>query len=220
MKLVCPACERITSAASFRDEGGVLLIRCGRCGAEGALEVEKTAPAPHVVPLHPVPDAVRIAAGAAHERDPFAVPEDRCPKCIGPRRPEATVCPHCGLAYVNFRDEEVAPSDGLRAAFLAALEQWDEAALHEKALAIATQTQELAQLGRLYRLRQVAAPDDPVAQRGRDEVLRRATAASEVLRSAEPAPRPSLKLWQYAVIAALGVVVLGLVAGLLRTLAR
>ena len=131
MKVVCPACERIAAAASYREEDGTLWLRCTRCGAESALVVEaperptgplRTAPAPlpeppeppapsRVLPLRPVAvsDAVRLAADAAASADPFAVPEDRCPKCIA-ARPAATARAHRGSRRWSIR----APSASAR----------------------------------------------------------------------------------------------------------
>ena len=140
-----------------------------------------------VVAIRAVTDAVRLAAEAAKAPDPFAVPEDRCPKCVAEKSPTSLACPHCGLVYVNYVPEETAPSSELATAFREAMERWDDTRLQDRALAIATRRGELVALGRLYRLRQAAAPLDPVAQRGRDEVLRRASAASEALRSSQAA---------------------------------
>ena len=175
---------------------------------------------PRVVPLRPVAvgDAVRLAAEAARSSDPFAVPDDRCPKCVGQRPADALFCPHCGLAWANFRPEQVEFPDDLRAAFLHAMEQWDEPSRHEAVLALATRTGQLPALGRLYRLRLAAAPLDPVAERGRDEVLRRASAASEVLRTL-PRDTTAPKLARIAAVV-LGLLALGAVAGFAFQLLR
>lgn len=63
MKLLCPACERLTEASGYRIDGGALLLRCSRCGVESAsgiptAEVRSEAPAPaaqdlRVIPLRP-----------------------------------------------------------------------------------------------------------------------------------------------------------------------
>ncbi len=175
---------------------------------------------PRVVPLRPVAvgDAVRLAADAARSPDPFAVPDDRCPKCVGPRPAAAHFCPHCGLAWANFRPEQVEFPDELRAAFLHAMAQWDEPSRHDAALALATRTGQLPALGRLYRLRLAAAPLDPVAQRGREEVLRRASAGSEVLRTL-PRDEASPRAARIAAVV-LGVLTLGAVGGLVFQLLK
>ncbi len=222
MKVVCPACEGMARVQSFRVEGAALFLTCARCGVESRAEVVEPPSAPveppRVVPMRPVAvgDAVRLAAEAAQRPDPFEVPDDRCPKCVGPRPEEALFCPHCGLAWANFRPEHVAFSEELGRAFLEAMRQWDDASKHEAVLALATRTGELPALGRLYRLRLAAAPLDPIAQRGREEVLRRASAGSEVLRTLPGSPASS-RLTRIAAMV-LGFLLLGVVGGLVYRL--
>jgi hypothetical protein len=234
VKVLCPACERMAPVRAFRVEGQALHLVCDRCGTESPLtlaqeaqpapdaapvpapparvEPAPVAAAPRVVALRPVSDAVRLAAEAARTGDPFAVPDDRCPKCVGERPPDALFCPHCGLAWVNFRPEQTQVPEELARAFRHALEAWDDPARHDALLALATRTGQLPAVGRLYRLRLVAAPMDPVAQRGRDEVLRRAAAASEVMRARpEEVAGPKLARWAAILV---GGVVLVLLAGL------
>ncbi|HZA49202.1 MAG TPA: zinc ribbon domain-containing protein [Myxococcaceae bacterium] len=169
------------------------------------------------MPLRPVGDAVELAAEAARSEDPFAVPADRCPKCIGERPPDALSCPRCGLAYINYVPEETAPSPQLATAFRTAMEKWDEVGRHDAALGTAMQTGELSALGRLYRIRQAAAPLDPVARRGLEEVLRRAAVGSDVLR---PTPRgeESAPRWQKIAVMLVGLAVALLMFVLLRQL--
>ena len=216
MKFLCASCERMSAASSFRVAGVALFLTCARCGRENPLEIagSPTPPAdpvpspppvtpssPRVVPLRSVQDPVRLAREAAASDDPFAVPEGRCPKCIGDRPDEALSCPHCGLVYVNHRPEEIAPSTELAQAFREALADWDNPSRHDAVLELAARTGELPALGRLYRIRLAAAPHDPIAQHGRDEVLRRAAAASEVLRL--KAPEARAPNWQYALVGVL-----------------
>ncbi len=175
------------------------------------------APPSRVVSLRPVTDAVQLAAAAAQSEDPFAVPEDHCPKCVGERPPDALFCPHCGLAWANFRPEQVEVPEELAKAFIHALAGWDEPERHEALLSLAARTGELPAVGRLYRLRWVAAPTDPIAQRGRDEVLRRAAATSEVLRvQSRPPALPNLARWALIAVGLMALFgALGLVMGLL-----
>jgi hypothetical protein len=91
------------------------------------------------------------------------------------------------------------PSPELETALRAALESWDDPFAHERLLALAGARGELAALGRFYRLRLVAAPFDPVAQRGRDEVLRRASVAPAMSLASERGEK--LPRWQYVVLA-------------------
>lgn len=217
MKVVCEACGRVATVANARVAGGRAYIRCGACGHESALALTSEEPAPpKVVPLRRIDDAVNLAAEAARSDDPFAVPADRCPKCIGERAADALICPRCGLVYVNYVPEELAPSAELAAAFRSAMEKWDELARHDAALAIGMRTGELSALGRLYRIRQAAAPRDPVAQRGLDEVLRRASAGSEILQR-QP-PRGDSARWQKIAVLFVGVAVVVLMFVLLRQL--
>lgn len=253
MKFLCDGCERLVAASSVRTEGDALFLRCAKCGADNAVELESATkspvltaapppgpaysrpgvtptpsplsaplpaappPPPSRVSLRRVEDAVRLAQEAASDDDPFRVPDDRCPKCVGERPEGALSCRHCGLVYVNYRPEETAPSPELAAAFREALAAWDDPAKHEHVLALATRLGELPQVGRLYRLRLAAAPLDPMSQRGRDEVLRRAAAASEVLRSAE-AKSSGTPGWQYALVGILGLGVALLAITVLRQL--
>ena len=218
MKILCEGCGRLVSAAGARVAGGRAYLRCGSCGAESEIALGGVEPVkPRVVPLRPVGDAVELAAEAARSADPFVVPADRCPKCIGERPPDALSCARCGLAYVNFVPEETAPSPQLTAAFRTAMEKWDEVARHDAVLGIAMQTGELSALGRLYRIRQAAAPLDPVARRGLEEVLRRASVGPDVLRPTPPrtegAPR-----WQKLAVMIVGLAVVLLMFVLLRQL--
>ena len=119
---------------------------------------------------------------------------------------------------MNFDAQDALPSPELSEAFLAAMRAWDDTALHDRVLMLATQRAELAQVGRLYRLRLAAAPLDPVAQRGRDEVLRRASAASEVLRANAAATERRAPLWQYVAFGIVGVFFISVLVVFLRRL--
>jgi predicted nucleic acid-binding Zn-ribbon protein len=218
VKLLCEACGRLSPAAGARVEGQRVYIRCGACGRESEVAVASAErPAPKVLSLQRVNDAVDLAAKAACSEDPFAVPADRCPKCIGERDPDALTCPRCGLVYVNYVPEELAPSSELAGAFRAAMEKWDERPAHDAVLGIAIRTGELSALGRLYRIRQAAAPLDPVARRGLDEVVRRASAGSEILQ--RPVPRnDGAPRWQKLAVLVVGLAVVFLMFVLLRQL--
>ena len=215
-RFLCSSCERLAPASSFRVNAGELVLVCARCGADSTLDADAAAaaapavtvaapapiqaPAPsRVVPLRPVDDAVALARDAAQAQDPFAPPADRCPKCIGLRSEEALSCPHCGLVYVNFRPEDLSPSEELAQAMRAALESWEDSARQERVLALARARGELPAAGRFYRLRLAAAPLDPVALRGRDEVLKLASAAPDLARAAAPDARRTPG-WQYLLV--------------------
>jgi hypothetical protein len=60
---------------------------------------------------------------------------------------------------------------------------------------------ELAQLGRLYRLRLADLPTDPYATRGRDEVLRLAVLPSVTSRQMKQDPQTPV--WKYVALTAI-----------------
>lgn len=105
----------------------------------------------------------------------FTPPEGHCPKCVSARRPTAVSCSQCGLVYANFVAEEHTPSVELRAAWRELVARWEEWAEHERFLSLSMGRGELASAGRLYRVRLARVPDDGMAQRAREEVVRRAT---------------------------------------------
>jgi hypothetical protein len=200
MRFLCDACERLAPPAAFRVEAGVLVMTCARCGQESRARPEEalvaavaqsgleaasaelpprsvTAPSLKVVTLRPSEEQVREAAALARSADPFAVPAGFCPKCIAVRKEGAASCASCGLTYANFDAGEHQPSEPLRTAWLSVLERWDDRDAHDRLLSLAVGRGELAMAGRLYRIRLAQAPEDLYAQRGRDEVVRLATAS-------------------------------------------
>lgn len=233
MKVHCPSCDRVVPAAGFRLDREVLRITCAGCRAEHELEVQLEQPAPvvpqpptrvdplgpapiaRIVPLRPVTDAVRLAARAASQTDPFAVPDGHCPKCIAARDPDAQSCRQCGLVYVNFRSEEVAPSTTLSQVFIAALERWEDPAAHDAVLDTAARGGELPAAGRLYRIRLAESPHDLVAQKARDEIVQRAASAADLLRTLEPRDLQTPR-WQWVVAVIVAVLAAGSVLLLVR----
>ena len=200
MRFLCDACERLAPPAAFRVEMGVLVMTCARCGQESRARPEEavaaavarsnepepelalpprstTAPSLKVVALRPSEGQVREAAELARSGDPFAVPAGFCPKCVAVRKEGAAACAACGLVYSNFNPGEQELSEPMRAAWLSVLERWDDRDAHDRLLSLAVGRSELAMAGRLYRIRLAQAPDDLYAQRGRDEVVRLATAS-------------------------------------------
>ncbi len=174
MKFLCTRCERLVELADFRFESGVLSARCDKCGEESQArpaqaELPRAVNAParapgNVVPLRPAPPV--------DAADFTTVPAGFCPKCIARRDGAALSCPHCGLVFANFQQEELALSAELTAAWRELLPQWGASERHDALLALAVKTGELAAAGRLYRIRLVRDPGDALAQRGRDEVVR------------------------------------------------
>lgn len=216
MKYLCESCDRLAEPARLRRESGALVLSCSKCGAEtraawAEAEAEPAAaavsratapaasPAPaasRVVALHAVPPL-----GAMGE-DPFVVPEDRCPKCVAPRPPGGLSCHSCGLVFANFVAAESAPSAELQAAWKELAARWDDLSTHDRVLAGAAVRGELAAAGRLYRIHLARQPRDPMAARGRDEVIRLAATTSP-LRPEPPPVNPEQARKMLAVVAAM-----------------
>ncbi|MGZ3458987.1 MAG: hypothetical protein ACXU86_10845 [Archangium sp.] len=156
--------------------------------APAASELAPSSGPPLRVVKDPAP-AVSVAS-----EDPFMPPPGFCPKCVGARKEGAVVCPFCGLEYARFRLDELRPSPVLSSTWLGVLEQWESKGAHDKVLALASEKGELAALGRLYRIRQARLPEDAMAKRGREEVLRLAAAGSGLTHSAPPDRRAKLKV--------------------------
>lgn len=115
-------------------------------------------------------EAVERAARSA-DANPFEVPDGYCPKCLS-RRDGGASCPQCGVQFDYFQEAHVAPPVWLRDAWLELLRDWGNDAQHDRLRARAQQEEALTALGRLYRLRLAGDPNDPIAERGRAEVLR------------------------------------------------
>jgi hypothetical protein len=234
MRYLCDACERLAPPAAFRVELGVLVMTCARCGQESRARPEEAlvaavaqtsaeaatsqqtpsprtsaAPALKVVALRPSEEQVREAAALARSEDPFAVPPGFCPKCIAARKEEALACASCGLVYANSDLAEQQISEPLSAAWLSVLERWDDRDTHDRLLSLAVGRGELAMAGRMYRIRLAQAPDDLYAQRGRDEVVRLATASPVGFQQSAPSATSSRAQALVALVLFLIVVVVG-----------
>ncbi len=139
------------------------------------------------------PSIAMRAVSESSADDPFMPPPGYCPKCIGPRKDGTVVCPFCGLEYARFRTDEFRPSPSVASTWLGVQELWESKGAHDKILALASEKGELAGLGRLYRIRLARNPDDVMAKRGREEVLRLATASSTLMPSEPPDKRAKVK---------------------------
>ncbi|HYO57558.1 hypothetical protein [Archangium sp.] len=148
--------------------------------------------------LHVVSDSAAspapAPAAAPSSEDPFMPPPGFCPKCIGVRKDGAVVCPYCGLDYARFRVDEFRPSPVLSSTWLGVQEHWESKGAHDKVLALASERGELAALGRLYRIRLARQPEDTLAKRGREEVLRLASASSTFLATPPPDKRTKMRM--------------------------
>ncbi len=197
MKLLflCPACERLTAFSDFRIEGDILVLRCGRCRVESRTQAADAAPSAATVAAAASASAhaPRKAALALIPTEPdwdageevLSVPEGHCPKCVAIRPPQASSCAHCGLVFSNYQPEELEPSAPLAEHFRRLLSNWDDVEEHDRVIQAALTQGELAVLGRLYRIRLARSADDAFAARGRDEVLRLATASTAGLGQSE-----------------------------------
>jgi hypothetical protein len=132
-------------------------------------------------------EAVERAQRAA-EGDPFEAPKDLCPKCLA-RRADGPSCPHCGVVFQAFQPDNLTPPQWLRDAWLELLRDWGNDAAHEALRLRAQQEGALTLLGRLYRLRLAVEPADPIAEKGRTDVLRLASAPMSFRPREEPGSR-------------------------------
>lgn len=133
------------------------------------------------------------APARAKPTDPFQPPAGFCPKCVGPRREGQASCPHCGLVFELARPEELRPPEELVSTWMGVVERWEEPGAHDKVLAWASERGELPSLGRLYRIWLAWCPEDPLAVRGREEVLRLAAAGSLLIATPPPDRSAMLK---------------------------
>ncbi|MFY1831810.1 hypothetical protein ACN47A_38200 [Myxococcus fulvus] len=201
MKFQCEACERLIPLESYRLESGGLVVSCQRCGAENRARAAQplvaspsaggeslvSARAPEDVAVAEAPGrasvtALRVLRGPEVDLPPlddddalFEPPPGHCPKCVSTRREVDTSCSQCGLVYANFLEAEYVPSDTLATEWRKLAVHWAQWEAHDRLLTLAMGRGELATVGRLYRVRLARAPDDAVAQRAREEIVRRAT---------------------------------------------
>lgn len=238
MKYLCPKCDRLVELRDFKLDGAALVLTCPVCSASSrvsspsspvalvpldpvqseerpALQLTSSPGASNVVALRSVGSEAVHAAAEAARNGPFEVPAGRCPKCVAPRQAGSATCSQCGLNFGQFDAAHVAPPEWLRRAWVELLSDWGNEPLHASLRQRAIAEQELASVGRLYRLRLVSHSDDPFAQRGRDEVLRMALVPSAA-RESRVATEPLDPKWKYA----LGVLVFAASLIILALMAR
>lgn len=142
-----------------------------------ALVLASSAEASNVVMLRAPTAAAVESARAFADSDPFEVPEGLCPKCIS-KRDGSSACPTCGLSFDRVDVDSLKPAADLAAMWKELLREWGDDARHAAVRRLASERNQLPDLARLYRLRLAAMPEDPIAQRGRDDVF---TMASSVM---------------------------------------
>jgi hypothetical protein len=216
----------------FRLEGAALLVTCGKCGVETRVAPATPQPVSGAFPATGVtlvsqPGASNVVsvrsaasdavAGAAQATQPFAVPDSVCPKCISPRG-LGPACGSCGLVFAQLGPQGVEVPTWLQTLWVDLLREWGSEAKHDQTRRFASQRGALAELGRLYRLALVRAPNDPFAENGRAEVVRMAAMAVSlrpVRPVAEPAGGSRAKVAAAAVMLVLTLVAMGYLLTLL-----
>lgn len=171
--LICLSCNRLAEVSAFHDGGGgALEAQCSECGANvpvGTLGVRRrpSRPAIHAVP----------APRALDLDDVFSPPPLHCPKCIAPYREGQASCFRCGLDLDRSDlDGDLEPPQVLADAWKALQRTWEKAEAHARLLQVAHLQGLLTQAGRLYLIRLAWRPEDRMAQDGRSEVIRLASA--------------------------------------------
>ncbi|MDP3503343.1 MAG: hypothetical protein Q8S33_23615 [Myxococcales bacterium] len=182
-----------------------------------ALVLASSAEASNVVMLRAPTAAAVESARLFADREPFEVPDGLCPKCISKRDDTALACHTCGLIFANASDQ--APPEDLAAMWRELLREWGDESRHAAIRRLCIERNQLPALARLYRLRLAAMPEDPLAQRGRDEVFAAASSVMMVQRpgGGEPARAPLAVQVVVGVVAVLvtmaaGVMILRLLA--------
>ncbi len=157
-----------------------------------ALVLASSAEASNVVMLRAPTAAAVESARLFAEQDPFEVPDGLCPKCISKRDDTALACHTCGLIFANAPDQGLQPPQDLAAMWRELLRDWGDERRHATIRRLCIERNQLPALARLYRLRLASMPEDPLAQRGRDEVFAAASSVMVVPRAGagEPARTP------------------------------
>lgn len=237
MKIVCPSCERTSELTRYRLQGATLAITCTKCGQEWmappstthsgpqptvaavrAASLSSSPLASNVVELRTVPMEAIDRARSAAEGDPFTAPAGHCPKCIAPRDARAQSCPQCGLSFTQTDEASASDTpDWLKQAWRELLREWGAEPKHDALRAQAGVQGALMALGRLYRIRLAQMPTDPFGIRGRDELVRLASAPMGLTAVTREASVARWKLGLAVVVLVLSAVAVAL---LIRVLLR
>lgn len=193
MRVTLPSAARVSSPsdASASASSPAALVRCSRCGAEAAIELDgaadraaagELARPPRGKPATLPPDPA-LAADDPREISGLLTVERRCPKCralVGSR----AACPGCGLAssrmagFASARDAEI--PEAVRAAWSAVVsspEAWAEQARHDAFVQLVASASVFAWAAGQYQEIRRQRPDDAIAVRQLERVRRTAEAA-------------------------------------------
>ncbi len=196
MRVTLPGAARASSTSDASASSPAALVRCSRCGAEAAIELDGAAAAleldraaagelarpPRGKPATLPPDPA-LAADDPREISGLLTVERRCPKCralVGSR----AACPGCGLAssrmagFSSARDSEI--PEAVRAAWSAVVsspEAWVEQARHDAFVQLVASASAFAWAAGQYQEIRRQRPDDAIAVRQLERVRRTAEAA-------------------------------------------
>ncbi len=143
----------------------------------------------------PLAAVLPLRPGLGSPDEVFDAPPGHCPKCVALRQHLSSACPHCGLHFQAVSVAALRPPESVAQPWRELLESWDQPAAHDRVLAALAEQGELAAAGRLYRIALARTPDDLAAQRGQEEVRRRAVLPQVLSRSSEPSPPAKTPRW-------------------------
>lgn len=229
MKFLCDSCERLVEVRTYKIDAGALALTCMACGQEtrttpAPAKPAEEAPRPQLASTQAGSNVVELRganresaerARAVSTESPFSIPDGRCPKCIAPRKPAANSCPNCGADFALVSKDLLMPSEWLQEGWLRLLKNWGSTEEHEALVVAALGRSELAGLGRLYQLYLARVPDDPLARRGREEIMRRASVPAF---ATPPVKQEGQPIWLVVLVVVLSVGALISVIALVRTL--
>ena len=186
MRVECERCHALVAADFDVDPDGVT-VSCGACGGSFRAEARRR-------------PSVATDAGAG----------PGCVKCGAPMTDDPA-CPRCGLSRDRaqaWAAADAPPAPELAAAWAAVDEAWDDAAVHDRAAAVALRHGALPWLARRYRDVQRARPTDAVARARIDRVGFMTLAALKATAKVPQASRNRSRV-VYAVLLVVIVVVAG-----------
>ena len=211
--VICAQCQSVIRATPLEESEAAEPVQ-----PSAGLEFVSSPEASNVVSLsHPHARAIEQAKVSGAQGG-IRVPEDRCPKCIEPRRGRP-ICSRCGLSFESVSADVFEPPRWLAEAWLELLQHWGEEERHRALLGTAMASGDLGGLGRLYRIRLAEMPHDPIAASRLEEVIGAAAAPLDVTPHQEKWARVAywLKIAVAAAVSALCVAATGLMLARMRT---